>query len=182
VSSLPALCARADALRADAFALLAEPRVRDALQKIGEPVLVGSVVSNLMVRREIDIAFVVGPAFERADAIEVAGELWSLPGACGITFQDEVVHPGDSGARDDRFHVDLHLRRPHGVWRLDLSLFLHDDHRNVARHHERLRDRLSIEQRLEILELKQEWAGRPDPPSSVNAYDEVVGTRWRADE
>jgi hypothetical protein len=156
--------------------------VREALAKIGEPVLVGSVVSNLMVRREIDVTFKVGRNFGRADAVAVAHDLWSSLGACGVILSDEVRRPGDITARDDRFHIEVRLQRPPEEWCLDLSLFLHDDHRNVAQHHGRLRDLMSAAQRRRILELKDEHAPRTDAKESMDIYDEVVGPTWRVDD
>jgi hypothetical protein len=67
-------------------------------------------------------------------------------------------------------------------WRFDLSLWLYDDHTNVAEWHRQLRDRLPPEQRQAVLRIKNDWCRRPEYPDEVGGtdiYDAVLNSGVR---
>lgn len=176
-----ALLRRADQLRQEASALLASEVVGRVVSLVGEPVLLGSYVSDLMVRREVDVAFRVGRDLGRDRFARLVGRLLAEPVVTGVGAVDETGARCPGARRDERYRLVVDVEHRGAAWCLDLSLFLHDDHRNVAEHHQRLAAMTSPLQRAEILRLKEQWADRPAEPESMTAYDLVVGPGWRAD-
>jgi hypothetical protein len=58
-----------------------------------------------------------------------------------------------------------------GRWRIDLSVWLRDLHRQVADWHLRLRDTISDEQRLAVLRIKDVWHRLPSYPDAVSGWE-----------
>jgi hypothetical protein len=56
-------------------------------------------------------------------------------------------------------------------WRIDLTLWLHDAHRNVTCWHEELRERITAEQRSAVLRIKDVWHRQPTYPDQVGGLD-----------
>lgn len=73
----------------------------------------------------------------------------------------------DKRADEVKLHVPLQVVWNAREWRFDLSLWLSDDHANVADWHRQLRDRLSREQRRAVLRIKNDWCRRPEYPGEV---------------
>jgi hypothetical protein len=157
------LLARQAALQAEARDLLA---VLDGLFAGAGPLRpTGSYVSGLMAWRDLDVMLLGGPGFRPRDVLALLGRVVDLPEVTGFDYRDER---GPSFARrDERFHVAL----TYGAWRVDLSIWLHDAHANVTRWHEELRDRVSPEQRLAILRIKDAWCRRPEYPDEVSGLE-----------
>jgi hypothetical protein len=61
--------------------------------------------------------------------------------------------------------------------RFDLTLWLYDDHANVAESHRQLRDLLSPEQRRVVLRIKNDWCRRPEYPDEVDGTDTFLAGR-----
>jgi hypothetical protein len=71
-------------------------------------------------------------------------------------------------------------------WQIDLTLWLHDLHRNVMRWHEELRERITAEERLAVLRIKDHWHRQPAYPDQVGGLDVYTavmddGIRTRAE-
>ena len=85
-----------------------------------------------------------------------------LPGITGFDYRDERGVRSPTGeVRDERYHLPISCEWAGGLWRIDLTLWLHDPHLNVTAWHEHLRDTVSIEQRLAILGVKDVWHRLP---------------------
>lgn len=69
--------------------------------------------------------------------------------------------------RDERHHIAMAL----DDWRVDLSIWLYDDHAHVTAFHEALRERLTPAQRRTILEIKDVWHRRPEYPDEVSGFE-----------
>jgi hypothetical protein len=152
------LLARQDALQAEARRLLT---VLDGLTPT--PLLpTGSFVSGLMAWRDLDVMLLGGPAYGPRDVLALLGPLVERPEVTGFDYRDE--RGADVVERDRRFHVAV----AYGPWRVDLSIWLHDLHTNVTRWHEELRGRVTPEQRLAILTVKDVWCRRPEYPDEVS--------------
>ena len=72
--------------------------------------------------------------------------------------------------RDERYHATLTVEHA-GRWQIDLTLWLHDLHRNVTRWHEELRERITAEQRIAVLRIKDHWHRQPGYPHHVGGLD-----------
>ena len=124
---------------------------------------VGSYVSGLMVWRDLDVMVLVPPGFGPTDVVGLLAELVELPGVAGFDVHDERGPRSPTGQRrDERWHVPLMTGPASGAWRLDLTLWLYDDHTHLTRWHEELRGRLTPEQRAAILWIKSAWHCRPE--------------------
>jgi hypothetical protein len=156
------LLARQAELQADGASLL------ERLRPLGALMPTGSFVSGLMVWRDLDVMLLGGPAFGVSQVLELIQRVAGLPGLTGFACADERGGRSPTGERrDERFHVTLTV----GQWRVDLSVWLHDDHANVTEYHRELAASLTDAQRLTILRIKDVWHRRPEYPDSVGGID-----------
>ena len=58
-----------------------------------------------------------------------------------------------------------------GIWRLDLTLWLHDLHQNITVWHESLRDSITDDQRAAVLRIKDVWFRLPIYPDQISGLD-----------
>lgn len=163
---------RQSALQAEANDLLAELRPVLAAAGVDSLIPTGSFVSGLMSWREIDVMVLGGPEFSPLDVLGLLRHVVRLPGTVEFHYVDERGDRGPTGqTRDERFHLAITVERPTGPWRIDLSVWLYDDHANVTAWHENLRDTISPEQRRAVLRIKDVWHRRPDYPDDVGGLD-----------
>jgi hypothetical protein len=149
--------------------LQAEARtVLALLEPLGPLTPTGSFVSGLMVWRDLDVMLHGGPAFGLQDVVALLGKAATIPGLTGFTCTDERGDRSPTGEqRDERFHLTLTV----GEWRVDLSIWLHDDHSTVTEWHRELITRLTDEERQAILAVKNVWHLRPEYPDEVSGFD-----------
>jgi hypothetical protein len=156
------LIARQDALQEAGAELLAR------LEPLGGLMPTGSFVSGLMVWPDLDVMLLGGPSFGPHDLLALLGRAVELPGLTGFACADERGERSPTGERrDERFHVELRV----GEWRVDLSVWLYDDHANVTAYHRGLAASLTAGQRLTILRIKDVWHRRPEYPDEVSGFE-----------
>jgi hypothetical protein len=167
-----ALASRQTALQDEAREVLAGMAALDALRALGPLMETGSYVSGLMCWRDLDVGVLVGSDFTPTDVLNLAVNITEAVEVAGFTYRDERGARSPTGERrDERFHLPLHVVWKRREWRFDLSLWLYDDHVNVAEWHRQLRDGLSSEQRRAILRIKNDWCRRPEYPDEVGGTD-----------
>jgi hypothetical protein len=149
--------------------LQAEARtVLALLEPLGPLMPTGSFVSGLMVWRDLDVMLLGGPAFGPQEVVALLGKVMTIPGLTGFTYADERGDRSPTGEqRDERHHLTLTV----GDWRVDLSIWLHDDHANVTAWHRELAGRLTDEERRAVLAVKDVWHRRPEYPDEVGGFD-----------
>jgi hypothetical protein len=156
------LVARQLALQALARDVLA------SLAPLGALSATGSFVSGLMVWRDMDVMLLGGPSFSPHDVLDLLHRAVDIPGVTAFRYADERGPRSPTGERrDERYHVPMTL----DGWRIDLSIWLYDDHAHVTAWHEALRERLIDEQRLAILQIKDVWHRRPEYPDEVSGFE-----------
>ena len=166
------LAARQAALQAEAREVLAAPDLAALLSEIGPPLFAGSFVSGLMCWREVDVMVLVRQDFSPQDVMRLAGRIAGLAGVTGLEYRDERgPRCPTSQVRDERYHLPVTMDRAGHTWLIDLTLWLHDPHHNVARWHEELRERITAEQRRAVLRIKDEWHRRPEYPGQVGGLE-----------
>jgi hypothetical protein len=95
-----------------------------------------------------------------------------IPGVIGFDYRDERGNRSPTGlAKEERYHVPFLLDRPAGIWCLDLTLWLHDLHKNVTAWHKALRDSITDEQRAAVLRIKDVWFQRPCYPDQIGGHE-----------
>jgi hypothetical protein len=150
-------------LESRAAALGAEARtVLTRLTELGDLMPTGSVVSGLMVWKDLDVMLLGGPEFSPHDVLRLLDRAVDLPGVTGFDYVDER-----DGSRDARYHVVIRL----DDWRIDLSIWLYDDHAGVTRFHQELAERISPEERAAVLAIKDVWHRRPEYPAEVSGFE-----------
>ena len=160
------LIERQASLQASAAGVLGT--VRALLADIGEPMPTGSFVSGLMAWRDLDVMVLGGPSFSPHDVLVVLARAVDVPGVTGFDYTDERGERSPTGERrDERYHVTLRL----GEWRVDLSVWLYDDHANVTAYHRELAASVTADQRLAILRIKDVWHRRPEYPDEVSGSE-----------
>ncbi|KUL35821.1 hypothetical protein [Actinoplanes awajinensis] len=160
---------RPEELQAEARSVLA------LLEPLGPITPTGSYVSGLLVWRDLDVMMLGGPEFSPADVVALLGKAVGIPGLTGFAYRDER---GDQGP-DARHHVTLTV----GDWRVDLSIWLHDDHAAASQWHAGLAERLTDEERQAILAIKSVWHSRPEYPGGFEVCTAVLehGVRTAVD-
>jgi len=138
---------------------------------VGPLLVTGSFVSGLMCWRELDVMVLAGRDFSPGDVMGLLARIVRRPGVTGLDYRDERGPRCVTGQlRDERYHVTLTVEHA-GEWQIDLTLWLHDLHRNVTRWHEELRDRITAEERIAVLRIKDDWHRRPAYPHQVGGLD-----------
>ena len=142
------------------------------LAEIGPLVLAGSYVSELMSWRDLDVMLLVGADYSPKEVLQLISHLMDLPGVVGFDYRDERAHRSPTGqSRDERYHIPFMIDRGVGVWRLDLTLWLHDLHQNITAWHESLRDSITDDQRAAVLRIKDVWFRLPIYPDQISGLD-----------
>ena len=165
------LAARQSALHAEAASLLDELDRSGVFADVGPVEVTGSYVSNLMCWRDLDVGLLVGPDYDLGNILHLISRVIELPGVVGFDYRDERADRSPTGlVKEERYHVPFLLDRG-GVWRLDLSLWLHDRHQNVTAWHEALRDSITTEQRAAVLRIKDVWFRLPNYPDEISGFE-----------
>jgi hypothetical protein len=166
------LAARQSFLHGEAAALLDELGRSQIFTSIGPLAVAGSYVSELMVWRELDVMLLVGAAYSPNDVLKLISRVMELPGVTGFDYRDERADRSPTGlVKEERYHILFLLDRGSGVWRLDLSLWLHDLHQNVTAWHQALRDSITAEQRAAVLRIKDVWFRLPSYPDEIGGLE-----------
>src|SRR5439155_7542420 len=102
------------------------------------------------------LAVLAGRDFSPGDVMGLLARIVRRPGVTGLDYRDERGPRCVTGQlREERYHVTLTVEHA-GEWQIDLTLWLHDLHRNVTRWHEELRDRITAEERIAVLRIKDD--------------------------
>jgi hypothetical protein len=166
------LSARQTLLRQEAAALLEELDRSGILAELGPLALAGSYLSELMSWRDLDVMLLVGADYSPKDVLQLISQLMDLPGVVGFDYRDERARRSPTGQlKDERYHIPFMIDRGTGIWRLDLTLWLHDLHQNVTAWHESLRDSITGDQRAAVLRIKDVWFRLPNYPDQISGLD-----------
>jgi hypothetical protein len=166
------LLERAAALQLEAREVLTEVELERTLIDFGPALFAGSFVSGLMTWRDLDIMFLGGPTLSPPQLLNGLEKLVGVPGVVGLQYVDERGDRSPTGeTRDERYHVVATYVRPSARWRLDLTVWLHDHHENVAAWHQTLSRTLSDDHRICILRIKDVWCRRPEYPDEVSGFE-----------
>jgi hypothetical protein len=162
------LLARQSALQEEARQVLAALDLADLVAGTGPLLVTGSFVSGLMCWPEVDVMVHVGSGFSPGDVMRLLARIVSRPGVTGLDYRDERGPRCVTGqVRDERYHISLTVEHAGRCWQIDVTLWLHDLHANVTRWHEELRERITAEQRIAVLRIKDDWHRRPAYPHQV---------------
>jgi hypothetical protein len=166
------LLARQSALQTEAAALLDELDRSGIFADIGPLEVAGSYISGLMCWRDLDVMLLVGAGYSPRDVLELISRIMDLPAVVGFDYRDERGDRSPTGTTtDERYHVPFLLKRGAGVWRLDLTLWLHDLHENVTEWHRALRGSITDEQRVAVLRIKDVWFRLPSYPDEIGGFE-----------
>jgi hypothetical protein len=165
------LLARQAALQEQGREVLARLDLDTLVADVGPLLVTGSFVSGLMCWPEVDVMVLVGPDFSAPDVMGLLARIVARPEVTGLDYRDERgPRCVTSEVRDERYHVTLTVEFA-DRWQVDLTLWLHDLHRNVTRWHEELRERITAEQRIAVLRIKDHWHRQPAYPHHVGGLD-----------
>ena len=165
-------------LQAEGRRLLDELGVERVLAEVGTVRYAGSFVSGLMSWPDLDVMVLSHPGFTPTDVLALQSLIITKPGVIGFDYRDERGSRSPTGEpRDERYHLPTFVQRGARLWRLDLTIWLRDDHTNVTEWHEQLRDTITAEQRSAVLRIKDVWHRRleyPDLVSGMEIYTAVL--------
>jgi hypothetical protein len=167
------LFARAEALQAEAQDVLALLDLPTAFAPFGPPRLIGSALSGLMAWRDLDVMF-TAPAATATQVLAGLATIARRPGLLAADFRDERADRRPTPRpTDERFYAVLRYEGPRGLWKVDLTFWLHA----VARPHVSAAVHLqgiTSEQKLAILQLKDTTPGYPDEIGGSDIYPAVL--------
>jgi hypothetical protein len=166
------LVARQSALRAEAAALLDELDRSGVFTGLGPLEVTGSYISNLMCWRDLDVGILVGPGYSPQHVVHLISRIIELPGVVGFDYRDERGDRSPTGlVKEERYHLPFLLDRVGNMWRVDLTLWLHDIHDNVTAWHHELRRKITDEQRAAVLRIKDVWFRLPSYPDQIGGFE-----------
>lgn len=165
------LVRRQDALQDEASRVIAELDLISLLARAGRAEQVGSVVSGLMVWRDIDVG-AVSPGLSVNGAWEVMRPIIARPEVTRVSYTNESGHLNTSGRPyDDRHYFVIHYETAaHDDWKIDITFWLTDGPREQRARALEL-TRLPRETRLSILWIKDVWHKLPTYPYQVGGTD-----------
>jgi hypothetical protein len=167
------LVARAEALQAEAQDLLALLDLETAFPSFGPPELIGSALSGLMAWRDLDVMF-TAPAATAADVLAGLAVIARRPGLLAVNFRDERANRRPTPQlTDERWYAVLRYEGPRGLWKVDLTFWLHATPRPHAAEATALQT-ITPDQRQTILHLKHTTPGYPDMISGTDIYTAVL--------
>jgi hypothetical protein len=159
-------------LQEEAEALIQALDLRAMLESLGPTEMVGSVVSGLMVWRDIDFCVdCAGLTPERAwDALR---PLVTAPQVTRLDFRNETGEQNlHSDPTDQRLYYVLRYETTPGVqWKIDLSLWTVASPKDPGELLVELEQRLTEETRLAILWIKDVWHRLPIYPDDIGGYE-----------
>lgn len=159
-------------LQAEGRRLLDELALESVLADVGPVRYAGSFVSGLMSWPDLDVMVLSNPEFTPAEVLALQSRIIAKPGVIGFDYRDERGARSPTGEpRDERYHLPTFVQRGARLWRLDLTVWLRDDHTNVTVWHEQLRDTITAEQRSAVLRIKDVWHRRPEYPDVVSGME-----------
>jgi hypothetical protein len=158
----------AQALQSEAYELLDRLDLQTAFP--WHPQVIGSALSGLMVLRDLDVMFDAPDATSNAVLTGLA-TLAERVDVRAVDFRDERSNRRPTPAlTDERFYVVLQVN---GLWKVDLTFWLHVVGRPHVADALRLRD-APAHQRLTILRLKHECTAYPDTITGSDIYTAVL--------
>jgi hypothetical protein len=180
------LVKRQETLQIEAQEVIHDLDIVPRLGTVGQVFQIGSLVSGLMVWRDLDFTIVCripdAPAVIMAMA-PIAGD----PRVVSLEYQNETGEHNPSGEpEDERFYFVMRYRSADGsIWKMDFSFWFNETGRAEIMHPHQLRDQLTEETRLAILWLKDIWRHSPTYPDQVSGadiYDAVLKFGVRSPE
>lgn len=157
------LLERQASLQAEGREFAAEHGIERLLAGLGRVIPVGSVVTGLMVWRDLDYT-VDAPG---AAAAHVWDALRPLIHSCRrLVYADETGELVAETAPFERHYFVFRI----GAWKLDISVWTNGSPEDVERYHEKLR-KLDLATRLAILRIKDAWHHRPEYPEVVGGFE-----------
>ncbi len=173
-------------LQVEAQEIIHELDIVSTLGAVGEVYQIGSLVSGLMVWRDIDFTIVCRGA-SPADIFSAMVPLLSDERVIKLEYLNETGAHGPSGhPEDDRLYFVVNYESiPGRVWKMDFSFWFTMDGRGEIMHPHQLREQLTEETRIAILWLKDIWRRSPTYPYEVGGweiYDAVLNHGVRSPE
>jgi hypothetical protein len=167
------LVARAEALQAEAQEVLALLDLETAFPSFGPAQLIGSALSGLMAWRDLDVMF-TAPTATAADVLAGLAVIARRPGLLAVDFRDERADRRPTPQKtDERFYAVLRYEGPQGLWKVDLTFWLHAITRPQVPDATALQA-ITPEQKQTILHLKNTTPGYPDEIAGNDIYTAVL--------
>jgi hypothetical protein len=167
------LAARAESLQTEALDVLRALELETAFPIFGPPQLVGSALSGLMTYRDLDVTF-TAPTATASEVLRGLAVIATRPGLLAADFRDERADRRPTPSlTDERFYAVLRYAAPAGLWKVDLTFWLHTTPRPHAADAERLRAATPVEKQA-ILHLKDECPTYPDEVGGTDIYTAVL--------
>jgi hypothetical protein len=164
------LLARAARLQAEAAQVLAAADLAGAFAGVGQVEAIGSYVSGLMVWRDLDV-MITAPAATASTVLAAVARLAAGGRLLRADFRDERGARRPTPARtDERYYVVCRYEGPAGLWKIDITVWLHSTERPQVAEARHLAS-ISPEQRLAILGIKEVWHRQPSYPDQVSGID-----------
>jgi hypothetical protein len=166
------LVKRQETLQIDAQEVIHELEIVTRLGEVGQVFQIGSLVSGLMVWRDIDFSIVCRDATP-PEIFEAMAPIAGDRRVRSLHFENETGDRSPSGRlEDDRLYFVLRYQPPDGsIWKIDFSFWFSETGRTEIMHPHQLRDQLTEETRLAILWLKDMWQHSPTYPEKVSGPD-----------
>lgn len=159
-------------LQVEAQEIIHELDIVSRLAVVGEVYQIGSLVSGLMVWRDIDFTIVCRQR-SSLDIFNAMLPILSDEHVIKVEFLNEMgLHEPSGKPEDERLYFVLRYETAPGhIWKMDFSFWFTMEGRGEIMHPHQLREQLTEETRLAILWLKDLWRRSPNYPYEVGGYE-----------
>lgn len=159
-------------LQVEAQEIIHELDIVARLGEVGDVYQIGSLVSGLMVWRDIDFT-IVCRSRAASEVFRAMTPVMSDEHIVKLEYLNETGAHGPSGSpEDERLYFVLKYETAAGhVWKLDFSFWFTSQGRSEIMDPHRLREQLSEETRIVILWLKDVWRRSPTYPYEVGGWE-----------
>ncbi len=159
-------------LQVEAQEIIHELDIVAHLGQVGEVFQIGSLVSGLMVWRDLDFSIVCRD-HDPSAIFRAMTPILSDERTIKLEYLNEAGFRAPSDAPDDErlYFVVNHETAAGNVWKLDFSFWFTMQGRGEIMYPHRVREQLTEETRLAILWLKDIWRRSPTYPYEVGGYE-----------
>jgi hypothetical protein len=162
---------RQRALQLEAEDVAADLGIRDLVEPLGQPFLVGSAALGLMVWRDLDFT-VVCRTLDVDAVVAVGARLATHPRIRQVVFRNDTGKWNTDPAYPDGLYLGLSYRSPAGNdWKSDIWFVDQPERQPDLSHVSSMPSQLTDEIRAAILRIKSAWASRPEYGKGVLSFD-----------
>lgn len=160
---------KSNKLKNEADSLLTEWKLLDFLNRYGDTYVVGSVVLDLMVWRDIDLVILSYKPVIRKAAVEIASHIYGNDRVRKVSIVDERLI--ENPRKPEGIYIGVeYITDYNDPWKIDIWYLLAEKDKSVAKTKDIL-SKLSTDTKEKILDIKSQMHDNPNYRKIVTSID-----------